>query len=266
MLLLRLILLNIHDFLNKRAFIIISGIFILYFLSSVYFYGGNFRLEGFETVILFFNGPRSINYELLRWSLHQVPILILAGLFVNKQFRDRSINVLIRVGSFKAWLNSMLISIVIFVSAYYILGYGINLMLLKLINNPGSILNADDKVGLLKAYSSSSLILHQLLLLIASTFVAILMNLFFTIITKNSKLSFTIIMIGIFVSIGIEEVNLQLNKWLPFNQGILSKHDTIDFTFSWSYAYIIISIWVLVVLLHYFGKTHLESLLTEESL
>jgi general stress protein CsbA len=205
-----------------------------------------------------------VNILFFKWLFHQVPIIVATGYFINIQFEERSIYFLPRVGNFHLFLNASISTCFILVIIYYAIGLTVTVLLICLFS--GSFMNLDilDVLKFSNEYPPNVLFIHQFFLMVLSTFLIIVLNTLFTVLTKHSIVAFIITMIMIFVSVVIGYFIPELNKWLPYTQGMLAKHDTHNFTFEWSYIYVLSALMITLFLLNLLGQKYLETSLTED--
>lgn len=192
-----------------------------------------------EIIENIFRGPNSLlemPIELLKWCFFQFFLLYIVLDFINKEFNLRNILTILKIGSRKLWINNLILSIFIACLLYFILG-GIVISLLN--------------INILSNYIIWERLIKVILLLTITSFVPCLIGLILIYLSKSEAITFTIIFMLSLFSIGLGSINVKLDKWFPFNQGILIKHYSSNFSFGWSYIYsmVLISVLYLVIII-----------------
>ncbi|QPA31231.1 hypothetical protein [Thermaerobacillus caldiproteolyticus] len=262
---LRLLRYFLRTLLYKRNMIIILLTFVVFHFVSFNFY--NLQNAGPASLLItFYYGPSYFNFDLLRWLLHQTPIYVLCGNFLNKQLNENNLWILPRVGNFSLWLNGMISANFIFIIIYYSIGYSISILLSYLINGGKSISASLDYIPFLKTYTPLKLMLFQFVLLILLTFFVVLISNVVSIFVNNSIVGFSISIIFIFISVGLIQSSPYVNKWLPFSQGVLVGRNLEISPFGWSLIYYFIVIFVIIMLFHYICYKRIDNILHNNTL
>ncbi|MED5050697.1 hypothetical protein P9850_02280 [Anoxybacillus rupiensis] len=262
---LRLLRYFLRTLLYKRNMIIILLTFVVFHFVSFNFY--NWQNAGPASLLItFYYGPAYFNFDLLRWLLHQTPIYVLCGNFLNKQLNENNLWILPRAGHFSLWLNGMISANFIFIVIYYSIGYSISILLSYLINGGKSMSASLDDIPLLNTYTPLKLMLFQFVLLILLTFFIMLMSHVVSILAGNSIAGFSISVMFIFISVGLLQSSPYVNKWLPFSQGVLAARNVEVSPFAWSLSYYFFVIFMIIILFHYICYKRMDSLLHKNTL
>lgn len=238
-------------------------IFVCIFICSIS-YNNNLinNLGGFDILFLVFCGPKSINFNILDvmklLTLNCFFFYVLA-VFLDWDLKYRSIYSIPRVEYIDIWLNGRIFSILIFSFLYCIIGFA-TVSLILIIKYP--ITNVYNKLLFeISSFTKSNCIyisINMFLLIALSFFLIGIIQFCVTVITKSSMVSFIVTILFSTISIYVGYINNHILKWLPLNQGIIIRHDSIYninlFSFEWSYLYIILAsafvIFILKVYIH----------------
>lgn len=68
-------------------------------------------------------------------------------------------------------------------------------------------------------------------------------------VTKSHIKSFLILIVEFYVSISIGDI-FNIDKFIPLNQGILSKHIIYNFSYNWSFIFLGILIFINLVIVN----------------
>lgn len=261
----RILQYNLKTFFHWRN---ISIILLLFTLNYALF-NNMYRFQSdnsIDSLILLFYGPFNVLVDSTRWLFIQVPILVMVGLFIEKELTDRALYVLIRIGSVPQWLMGKLLASCLFVTFYYIVGLSLSYLFLILFHESLKKNNVPETFQLMKMYSSVPLLFHLLFLLILSTCSLVILNTLLTFVLRNSIVSFSFIIILIYLSIAVMSFYPVLSKWLPPSQGMLINHELAHFSFLWSYLYLFSLLYILVASLLLIGRKKLSDLTNSEVL
>lgn len=222
---LRIINCNLKAILSCTKCIVISCIFILVFIlkiSDLYH-----ESNSLQCINILFYGPINLSNnitELFIWSMYQFYLLYIVGDYILKEFKIRNIYTIGRIGSKIKWNNYMQINIFLTCIIYYLFGMVLEIIGILILNKSislGNIVNISNIFFILVISSYFISTIYYIVLLI----------------NKNHSLSFVIMVISMYLSImfGYE---LNIDRFLPLNQGILSKHYFMSFGFEISYVYL----------------------------
>lgn len=226
---LRIINCNLKSILPCSAYIAIACIFILIFTLKI----NNLYCEpnSFQCINIIFYGPINLTNnvaELFIWSMYQFYLLYIVGNYIFKEFRIRNIYIIGRIGNKIKWNNYMQLTIFFTCIIYYLFGIILDIIGLLILNKSISLA---DVINILNIY---------LILVISSYFISTIYYIIL-LVYKNHSLSFLIMVIITYLSIMFGDA-LNIDKFLPINHGILSKHYFMNFGFKLSYIYLCILI------------------------
>ena len=102
-----------------------------------------------------------------------------------------------------------------------------------------------------KGFNFSNIIdtLQIVVLLSLSSYYAITVYIFNIMVTKSHIKSFLILIVEFYVSISIGNI-FNIDKFIPLNQGILSKHIIYNFSYNWSFIFLGILIFINLVIIN----------------
>ncbi|KYD28325.1 hypothetical protein EP10_001189 [Geobacillus icigianus] len=257
---LRLLKYFLRTLLYKRNMLIILLTFVAFHFVSFNFY--NFQNASVVSIlIIFYYGPSYFHFDLFRWLLHQTPIYIFSGNFLNKQLNENNLWILPRVGNFSLWLNGVISANFLFIVIYYSIGYFISILLSYVTNGEKSIRAGLNGSSLLKTYPPLKLMFIQFVLLILLTFFVVLISHVVSILANNAIAGFSVSIMFIFISVGFLQSSPHVNKWMPFSQGVLVRRNLEFYSFAWSLMYYFFAIFIAILLFHYICYKRIDSLL-----
>lgn len=223
---LRIILSNFKAILELKKLVFIIVIFII-----------AMKKNSFDNLINLSNYIRSIFYgpndistniiELLIWSIYQFYLIYIIGDYLGKEFGIRNIYTISRIGSKIKWYVYNQLTLVFVCLVCYLTAVMLITIYAFIRSRYINILDIKE-------------ILNIWLILSISSYFILTVYLIIFIITKNNNLSFILIIISLYLSIEFGSI-FKIDAFIPLNQGILSKHFILHFSFLWSYIYLSIT-------------------------
>lgn len=259
-----LVKMGLKSWLNVRFLAITILIFIIHSYLSFQLYG--YKESIFETEILYFYGPQLTVIDMIRWLLHQFPIIMLTGLMIHLEFKERAVYIMYRVGSVHKWLFSLSTVIAIMVFVYYIIGFFITILFAITINSLD--LNRVASLADL-GFSKQNLIalsLLQTLLIAVMTLVIALSGILFALLLRNSILSLVLNIMFIILTISFKDLLPSLARWLIPAQGMLGFRLEHNLHFQSSTMYLLTVLLIVCLLLHVIVRKHVDSFITSENI
>lgn len=86
-------------------------------------------------------------------------------------------------------------------------------------------------------------------LLSLSSYYLITLYIFISLVSRKHNQSFLVLIMTLFLSITLGDI-LKIDKYLPFNQGILSKHIISNFSYQWSFLFLALIIIVNLIFIN----------------
>lgn len=235
----RIINSNLNAIFSWKKCISISCIFIFIFIFKMDdLYNESNSLQ---CINILFYGPINLSDntgEVFIWSIYQFYLLYIVGNYIFKEFSMRNTYTIGRIGSKTKWNNYMQISIFLTCIIYYLLGFVLEMIGMIIFNKSISL---GDIINILNIFSILTISSY----FISTTYYIILL------IHKNHSLSFIMIVIYTYLSILFGDT-LKIDKFLPVNHGILSKHYFMSFNFNLSYFYLGILIMINLLIINKF--------------
>lgn len=203
----------------------------------------------YDICFLAFLGPQTLNFkiiEVLKWIIPHIFLYYFISDFIDLELRERNIYLIYRIKSLNTWLKSKIISLFIITFFYFFIGFIIILALAIFKFNVKNNLSYNLLLTLnsikLNDFNIIYIIGNIFILMWFSNFLLVLIEFFISITTKNPIISLIITSILDIISVYMGYINLKLVKWLPTNQGIISRHSILDkvqgMSFTWSYIYL----------------------------
>ncbi|WP_283719507.1 hypothetical protein [Clostridium perfringens] len=215
---------NLRSIFPIKNLIFIIIIFIYVFLVKINNYDYNFSFNKILEVI--FAGPISLDNisEIFTWTFYQAFLIYIIGSYIFNELSIRSIYIIPRLGNKKCWYICLQITCFLACIIYFALGTFIEFIFTSILN---------------KVFNLSNIIntLQIVVLLSLSSYYAITVYIFNIIVTESHIKSFLILIIEFYVSIFIGNI-FAIDKFIPLNQGILSKHIIYNFSYSWSFIFL----------------------------
>ncbi|KAJ50085.1 hypothetical protein BD780_004192 [Clostridium tetanomorphum] len=201
------------------------------FIFIIFIFSGFLKLSSFgsrDYINIFFYGPNNLFdniLELMIWSLYQFYLIYIIGDYFYKELKVRNSYIISRIGSKMEWHLYIQITIIVACIFYFTTGSIV----------VGCICFVTRHTPIFSIYEVLKIIL---ILSLSSYFIS---NIYISIvlISKNHNFSFLIIIILLYLSIELGNI-YRIDAFIPFNQGILSKHSFSNFNLSWSFVYLLV--------------------------
>ena len=197
-----------------------------------------FDINLLEALVKLFYLPLNIKIDTLRWILLIVIPLIGIGTFLNHQLYENSFYILISMKNYYFWLNSIIISSFIYTLFTFIISFFSSGIILYFMS-PNQY--NEDSIYLNDHYHLK-LLFHEFILITLSIFLLILLFILLTFLTKNQSVASLLLIITALTSIFVVLLNTNLIKWIPITFSLIGLRELQNFSFSWSYGYLILSI------------------------
>ncbi|GEM_PF-2375830 len=245
----RMLILNCKSILSLKRFLFIVIIYIFIFMMKKDSFGDVINLSDYIKII--FHGPNTVSenvIELLIWSLYQFYLIYMAGDYLHKEFRIRKLYIISRIGSKFKWYIYTQLTMLGLCLLYYLIGIIVITISIFVLNKHVIIFNVYE-------------ILNMWLVISISSYFILTIYIIAFLLTKNNNVSFILIIILLYLSIEFGDI-FKIDKFLPMNQGILSKHLIENFGFVWSYIYLSLLIVInLFIIKHLILKNDLLSII-----
>jgi len=264
--LVRIIRYHFHCVMTPTNILFLSLTFIVNTLLVYFTYTDAIPTTDIQATAFMFYLPINLRFDLFRWILILLPVLLILGSFINNEIKERTTYVLLHMKNFRQWFYSVTIVCFSFITLTFLIGFVITFGLVSLIprdvvsNEWLEILNFFYQLNVLK------LIVHQFCLLLLTIFLLVLVNILFTFLLNNSSFAFLLTVISEIASITVGYISPDLLKWLPLTHGLLAFHELNNYSFVWSYIYLILNLLILYVLIFRVFMIRRESLfMTKEN-
>lgn len=219
--------------MNLKTVFSLKKILSMFLILTFVFIIGADRYKGMGTVSEYIKyslyGPSNLfdNVMLLfTWSLYQFYLIYVVGEFLYSQFAQENVYTILRIGNKLVWYICIQATCFIICALYFglsmVIGCGMGLILNSVI----------DIVSLGEIFSCMILLILYSYYIITIYMCGIIKN-------KNHNYIFLILITILYLSITIGAV-FDIDKFIPFNLGILSKHFYNGLSFTWSYIYLAI--------------------------
>ncbi|ELU5588375.1 hypothetical protein SCB17_002866 [Clostridium perfringens] len=227
---------NLRSIFSIKNLIFIIVIFIYVFSVKINNYDSNFSFN--EILEVIFAGPINLDNisEIFTWTFYQAFLIYIIGNYIFNELSTRSIYVIPRLGNKQYWNICLQITCFLACIIYFALGTFIEFIFTAILN---------------KGFNFSNIIdtLQIVVLLSLSSYYAITVYIFNIMVTKSHIKSFLILIVEFYVSISIGDI-FNIDKFIPLNQGILSKHIIYNFSYNWSFIFLGILIFINLVIIN----------------
>lgn len=229
---------NLKSIFSIKILFFIIIIFIYVFSVKINNYDSNFSFN--KTLEIIFAGPISLDNisEIFTWTFYQAFLIYIIGNYIFNELSTRSIYVIPRLGDKQHWHICLQITCFLACIIYFSLGTFIEFICIAILNKGFNLSNIIDTLQIVGLLSLSS-------------YYAITVYIFNIMITKSHIKSFLILIVELYVSISIGNI-FNIDKFIPLNQGILSKHIIYNFSYSWSFIFLGILIFINLVFINRF--------------
>jgi hypothetical protein len=204
--------------------------------------------------------PINLPFDLFRWILVLLPILLIVGSFINNEINERSSYSLLQMKSFHRWFHSLIIvcffsTVVTFIVGFTVTGAVVSITPREIVSDKWI-----NSFTLLYTSNEWTLLVHQFFLLVLSVFLIVLLKILFTFLVDNSSFSFLLTIIFSVTSIVVGNAYPSILKWLPLTYGLFVFQEINDYSFIWSYVCLMISLLIVYIFTFIVFIIHKESL------
>lgn len=223
--------------LSLKKIYIICAIFIFTFYVKLNSRDNIYGLG--EFIKASFYGPNNLSdniMEVLTWSLCQFYLIYLIGQYLYNELEVRSIYTFLRIRHKKTWHICLQITCFLICVVYFLIGLVIGLITGYVFNIKLDINNIVEVINIFT-------------ILVLSSYYIITIYFFSIIKTQAHNRSFLMLIIILYLSIILGSI-FKIDKFIPLNQGIISKHFISDFSFRWSYIYLSIMIIINIMVIN----------------
>ncbi|MBM7541206.1 hypothetical protein [Amphibacillus cookii] len=167
--------------------------------------------------------PLNPTFDMLRWLLVLLPLLLVVGSFTDFQLKEQSTYLLLQMRSYRMWWQSFALATIISTITFFASGYMVTMLLVKSLS-----LNLKSRLvdEYLMTFSTSSgaggFLLRQFSLLVLSTLVLVFIMILIRFLFNHSGLSFTGVTISLVLSITLSSMGPAVGHFLPLSYGFLA--------------------------------------------
>ena len=240
----RVILYHLLYLLNIKNILTIILICLVNTCVSYYTYN-LFDINLLEALVKLFYLPLNIKIDTLRWILLIVIPLIGIGTFLNHQLYENSFYILISMKNYYFLLVKQHNNKFIYLYFVYIYNKFFFFRHYIIFYEPNQY--NEDSIYLNDHYHLK-LLFHEFILITLSIFLLILLFILLTFLTKNQSVASLLLIITALTSIFVVLLNTNLIKWIPITFSLIGLRELQNFSFSWSYGYLILSILTMYII------------------
>lgn len=230
----------------KILIVVLPFIINIFLVYSVY--GDLIPAENVKATTFMFYMPININLDLFRLILILLPILLIIGSFITSEIKERSSYLLIHMKSFHLWFQSFIIASFSSILLFGGLGFVITYVLVLFLQENIMLSKLVIPFHFLYITNEWTLITHQYFLLILSVFLLVLLNILFTFLINNTAFASLLTIICLVVSITIGNSFPSILNFLPLTYGLFAFRELNGYSFTWSYTFLVLSIFILYII------------------
>lgn len=188
---------------------------------------------------IIFRGPNNLSdnlIEVFTWGFYQFFLIYMIGNYCFKELDIRSIYTIPRLGNKQHWYICLQITCFLACIIYFVLGTSIGFICTSVVNKDFNLDGIDEVFKIIGLLSLSS-------------YYIITVYIFSIKVSRKHNQSFLILITTLYLSIAFGDI-LKIDKYIPFNQGILSKHIISNFSYRWSLIFLAILISVNLIFIN----------------
>ncbi|MFJ7406139.1 MULTISPECIES: hypothetical protein [unclassified Lysinibacillus] len=236
----KLVCYYLRSFFNLTYVLCIVGVFVL---NGILVHASYDDLipDGYANQIVFmFYMPLNIQFDLLRWLLIFIPILLFLSSFILREMRDHPTYLILRMKSYRHCFHSMFIAICISLVGTLGIGYGVTGIVVFLLNH--QIDQSDIGLSLFLNTNGWQLLLNHFSLFILTLLLLLIVHTIFSFIMHNAVFAMFTVIISMISSATIGYLFPSLLKFLPLTYFLLGLREMQEVTFAWSNSIILLCI------------------------
>ena len=231
----------LRSFFNITYVLCIVGVFVLNGILVHASYGDLIPNGYANQIVFMFYMPLNIQFDLLRWLLIFIPILLFLSSFILREMRDHPTYLILRMKSYRHCFHSMFIAICISLVGTLGIGYGVTGIVVFLLNN--QIGNQSDIcLSLFLNTNGWQLLLNHFTLFILTLLLLLIVHTIFSFIIHNAVFAMFTVIISMISSATIGYLFPSLLKFLPLTYFLLGLREMQEVTFAWSNSIILLCI------------------------
>lgn len=212
----------------------------------IYLFAVNFKFIDYshkfrEFIEIIFMSPINLTNNIIQvftWILYQFFLIYMIGNYFFKELATRSIYVIPRLRNKQYWHICLQITAFLVCIIYFALGIFISFICGISLNKTFNLNNAVE-------------IFKIIMLLGFSSYYLVTVYIFSTLITRKHNLSFLLLIITACLSNTLGTI-FRIDKYLPFNQGLIIKHMIYKFSYQWSLIFLTILIFINLIFINRF--------------
>jgi len=233
----KIILCNLKSIVSIKKLLIICIIFVFTFSMKISYLDNTVNLSVLLKSV--FYGPNNLLNNIIvlfTWSLYEFYLIYIIGDYFYKELTRRGMYTISRIGNKTRWHICMQLSLFLVCLTYYLIGIIVGLILVYYLNI---------QIVICDIYHT----LNIFFILGLSSYFSITLYILITILIKDHNVSFLILVVVSYLSIEFGNT-FKVDMFIALNQGILSKHYESNFSFLWSYIYLLILIIFNIVIIN----------------
>jgi hypothetical protein len=228
--------------------VVVSYVLNVFLVNSSYY---DFIPNGYVNKIVFmFYMPLNLHFDLLRWLLISLPILLPLSSFILRELNERPAYFILRMKSYNRWFHSIFISTFIIIIVTIMIAIGITGITILLFN---SKIVASSEIGLSSFQNTNGwgLLLNQFSLLIFTMILLLILHTICSFLVSNNVFAMLLIIISMISSVVIGSLFPSLLKVLPLTYCLFAFRELKETSFFWSNSIILIGIFLSYGLLYF---------------
>jgi len=228
----------------KLKYVLCSvGIFVL---NSIVVYAsyGDITPSGYVNQIVFmFYMPLNFQFDLLRWLLIFIPILLLLSSFIFRELCAHPTYLILRMKSYRDCFHSIFIAIGISLIGYVGIGYMVTAIFVYFINNN---IEGHNEIPLSLFHNSNGwqVLFSHFILFILTGLLLLIIHTIFLFIINNAVFAMFLVIISMISSVAVGYLFPPILKFLPLTYFLLGLRELQGISFAWFNT--IIALWIVL--------------------
>ncbi|UED82375.1 hypothetical protein FH508_0010885 [Lysinibacillus sp. CD3-6] len=237
----KLIFYYLCSFFKPTYVLCIVGVFVLNGILVHTTYGDLIPNGYANRIVFMFYMPLNIQFDLLRWLLIFIPILLFFSSFILRELRDHPTYLILRMKSYRHCFHSMFIAICISLVGTVGIAYGVTGMVIFFFN---SQIEGQSNTGLSLFLSTNGWqeLLNHFTLFILTLLLLLIVHTIFSFIIHNAAFAMFTVIISMIASATIGYLFPSLLKFLPLTYFLLGLREMQEVTSAWSNSIILLCI------------------------
>lgn len=237
------------SFFKIKYVLCIVAIFVLNSMLVYTSYADLMPNSFVNQIIFIFYMPVNIQFDVLRWLLIFIPILLSLSSCIVRELHNHPTYLIQRMKSYRHCFHSIFIAIGISLVGYIGIGYGVTAVFVSFFN---SRIEGHNNIALSLFLNTNGwqVLLSHFTLFILTTLLLLIVHTNFLFIINNAVFAMFIVIISMISSVATGYLFPSSLKFLPLTYFLLGLREMQDISFVWANSIILLSIALSYILLY----------------